>query len=306
MENMLNPGGSVSLMTPIDLQEGVASLSRGAYFKEASLSMTLSILTESAAQMSGVERVSIWALTAARQELRCLELFERASTRHSSGSVLLASQYPAYFQALGSESSIVADDPSQLPSMAELADGYLAQHKVNARLDTPIHIRGELQGVFSLEQVGSSVSWTTVHRIFAHAVANLVTLALVEYEAEEARREAQTATERLKAVFDASRDAMLLADGESGIILDANRQAEKLFGFMRRDLVGKHQQFLHPKNLASRIAEQFRQTVAGQLHTPLVTEIQRSDGSVLPVEITSEIADISDGRRLALGIFRPI
>lgn len=303
---MLNPGGSISLMTPIDLQEGVASLSRGAYFKEASLSMTLSILTESAAQMSGAERVSIWALTAARQELRCLELFERSSARHSNGSVLHASQYPAYFQALGSEGSIAADDPSQLPSMAELADGYLAQHKVSARLDTPIHIRGELQGVLSLEQVGSSVPWTTAHQLFAHAVANLVTLALVEYEAEEARREAQTATERLKAVFDASRDALLLADGESGIILDANRQAEKLFGFMRRDLVGKHQHFLHPKNLANSIGEQFRQMVAGQLRAALVTEIQRSDGSVLPVEITAEIADISDGRRLALGIFRPI
>lgn len=303
---MLNSGGAAALMTPIDLHEGVASLSRGAYFKEASLGMTLSILTESASQMSGVERVSIWALTAARQELRCLDLFERSAARHSSGSVLHASEYPAYFQALGNESSIAADNPSQIPSMAGLANGYLAQNKVSARLDTPIHIRGELQGVLSLEQVGSPVSWAAAHRLFAQAVANLVTLALVEYEAEEARREAQTATERLKAVFDASRDAMLLADGETGVILDANRQAEKLFGFMRRDLVGKHQHFLHPKNLAGSVGEQFRQAVAGQLRATLLTEIQCSDGSVQPVEITSEIADISDGRRLALSIFRPI
>ncbi|HSG22683.1 MAG TPA: PAS domain S-box protein, partial [Azonexus sp.] len=263
---------------------------------------TLSILTESAAQMSGVERVSIWALTAERQELRCRELFERSSVQHSSGSVLHASQYPAYFQGLGREGGNAADESST----AELTTGYLAQHNVTARLDTPIHIRGELQGVFSLEQVGSCVSWTTSHRLFAHAVANLVTLALVEYEAEEARREAQTATERLRAVFDASRDALLLADGVSGVILDANRQAEKLFGCARRDLVGKNQRMLHPKNSAIRIGEQFRQMVSGQLRAALVTEIQRADGTVLPVEITSEIADISDGRSLALGIFRPI
>ena len=49
----------VTLMSPINLPEGVAT-SRAGYFKEASLDMTLSILTESAARMSGVERVSIW------------------------------------------------------------------------------------------------------------------------------------------------------------------------------------------------------------------------------------------------------
>ena len=73
MENMVNPGFSRTLMSPLDLQEGIASLSRGAYFKEASLDMMLSILTESAAQMSGVERVSIWALTNQQQELLCLD-----------------------------------------------------------------------------------------------------------------------------------------------------------------------------------------------------------------------------------------
>lgn len=97
MENVLSPGETVSLMSPADLQEGVASLSKGAYFKEASLDMTLSILTESAARMSGVERVSIWALTDAQRELRCLELFERSTGLHSSGETLRERQSPGLF-----------------------------------------------------------------------------------------------------------------------------------------------------------------------------------------------------------------
>lgn len=306
MENMLNPSQPIMLMSPLDLQKGVASLSRGAFFKEATLDMTLSILTESAARMSGIARVSIWALTDARQELRCLELFEMGSGKHSHGEFFRAINYPGYFRALGSDEGIAADDPYLHPSTAELAADYLPRHQVTARLDTPIHIRGELQGVLSLEQVGSRSPWTTSHRLFAQAVANLVTLALVECEVEEARRQAQTANERMKAVFETSRDALLLADGESGIILDANLQAEKLFGWARRDLVGKHQRLLHPKSSANAIGEQFRQTVAGQLRATLNSEIQRCDGTVLPVEITSEVADVSDGRRLALGIFRPI
>jgi PAS domain S-box-containing protein len=306
MVQLLNPDRSIALMSPLELQEGIASLSRGAYLKEASLDMTLSILTESAAQMSGVERVAIWALTDEQQELRCLELFERCRGEHSSGEVLRANRYPAYFKALSGAGGIAADDPYLNPATAELAVDYLPKHQIFAKLDTPIYIRGELQGVFSLEQKGAHQVWTTAHRLFAQAVANLVTLALVEYEAAEAKHQAQTSSERLKAVFDGSRDALLLADCESGVILDANRQAESLFGWSRRDLVGKHQRLLHPKNSPRTFGEQLRRSAVGEFSVSRVVDIQCFDGSVMPVEITSEIADVSDGRRLALGIFRQI
>jgi GAF domain-containing protein len=200
MENMVNPGLGRALMSPLELQEGIASLSRGAYFKEAPLDMMLSILTESAAQMSGVERVSIWALNNQQQDLLCLDLFELSSRRHSKDQSIHASQYPLYFQALRAGSSISADDAYIHPLTAEFAFDYLPRHGVTAMLDTPIHIRGELQGVLCLEQVGSCQPWTAAHALFAQAVANLVTLALVEYEAEEARLQAHAAGERLRAV----------------------------------------------------------------------------------------------------------
>lgn len=307
MGSMLNPGGnSPTLMSPAELQEGVASLSRGLYFKEASLDVTLSVLTEAAAQMSGVERVGIWALTDDQQELRCLERFERSSGRHLSGGALSARRFPVYFGGLRSEACIAANDVFAHPLTSELTVDYLQVNRISAKLDTPIHIRGVLQGVLTLEQVGARQPWTPAHRMFAQAVANLVTLALVEYEADEARRQAELARERMQAVFDASRDALLLADGDSGVILDANRQAERLFGCQRSELVGKHQRQLHPPAQQVQIAGEFNRHVNGQSVQAVTTEIQRGDGRVVPVRIETEVADISDGRRLALGIFREI
>lgn len=206
MDRTVNPGINLNLMSPVDLQEGVARLSRGAYLKEASLEITLSILTESAAQMSGVARVSIWALCNAQSELRCLDLYDLSEARHQSGMSLYARDYPHYFRALRSEECIVADDAYLYPATREFSSGYLSQHGITAMLDTPIHIRGNLEGVLCLEQVGTRMTWTTMHRLFAHAVANLVTLALVEYEADEARREAVMAGERLQAVLKNSPD----------------------------------------------------------------------------------------------------
>ncbi len=201
MDLTRNPGINLTLMSPTDLQEGVARLSRGAYFKEATLDVTLSILTESAAQMSGIGRVSIWALCDSQAELRCLDLYELAGAHHRKGMSLHAKDYPHYFRALRSEECIAADDASLHPATREFVGNYLAENGITALLDTPIHIRGGLEGVLCLEQVATHLPWTATHRLFAHAVANLVALALVEYEAEEARRQNEMAQERLRDVL---------------------------------------------------------------------------------------------------------
>lgn len=303
---MQPPSNPATPMSPAQLQEGFARLSRGRFFSETSLDMTLSLLTEAAGQMSGVERTSIWALTDNRRELRCLELYELSRGRHSSGGVFRADDSPAYFRALASEESIVADNPYLHPSTAEFGGDYLPSHGVMALLDTPIHIRGELQGVFRLEQVAARQPWTTAHRLFAQAVANLVTLALVEHEAAEARRQLQEAGERLRAVFDGSRDALLLIDPVAGIVLDGNRQAERLFGYSHLELIGKQAHQLHATASDEEGAGSFRRLMAGQAGGVVRTAILRRDGAPVPVEVFSEMADASGGRRLVLGVFRVV
>ncbi|KAB2923984.1 MAG: GAF domain-containing protein [Dechloromonas sp.] len=303
MNQSSSQGIGFTLMSPVDLQEGVASLSRGAYFKEASLDMTLSLLTESAARVSGIERVSIWALTDDHRELRCLELFELSSGRRSRDVVLHADDYPAYFRVLREEGCVAADDAYLHPATIGFAADYLPRHGITALLDTPIHIRGELQGVLCLEQVGRAQPWTPAHRLFAHAVANLVTLALVEYEAEEARRKASKADERMKVLFEYSRDAMLLLDGISGQVLDANRQAESLFGCRRGDLAGRSRSQLYRLPDGGDVDRLFALQEGKDM--PISAEVRRADGSLQPREILSERADVGAGRQLVLEIIRP-
>lgn len=266
--------------------------------------MTLSLLTEAAGQTSGVERTSIWALTDQRRELRCLELYELSRGRHSSGGAFRAESYPAYFGALDGEDSIVADNPYLHPSTSEFGADYLPRHGVLALLDTPIHIRGELQGVLRFEQVEAAQPWTTEHRLFAQAVANLVTLALVEHEAAEARRQAQAANERLRAVFEGSRDALLLADAVTGMVIDANRRAEYLFGCSRLEVIGKHVGQLHVGDTSGSDAGDFRSLMAGERRGTMLTTLLRHGGDQVPVEVCSEVADVGDGRRLVVGVFR--
>ncbi|MDE2441483.1 MAG: GAF domain-containing protein [Betaproteobacteria bacterium] len=304
METSSNLLTGPTLMSSEDLQQGIASLSRGAYFGEASLDMMLSILTESAATICGVERASIWALTDDQRELRCLELFEYSTRQHSSGNTLDAIGHPVYFAALRAGSSLVVDDVYVHPLTVEFVSYYLPRHRITAMLAMPIHIRGELQGVLCLEQVGSRQAWASAHQIFAQAVANLVALALVEYEAGEAKRQAQVAKEQLRAVINASQDAMLLADGNSGEILDVNYQAEALTGRSREELLGRHHGSLYPVEQQKAVAGEVLRMLEGRAGSLLAAEVLRSDGRKIPVSVMAKGAVLSDGRRLALSVLR--
>lgn len=278
--------GPLHVFSPLLLQEGLARLSQGEVFRGGSLDAVLSHLAEQAGRLSGVERAGIWAFNHAHSELRCLELFTLSRQRHSAGEMIHTELYPLYFDALRRDGSVVADDVYAHPATAAFADVYLLRHGITATLDTAIYVRGDLQGILCLEQIGMRQPWSSVHRLFAQAVANLVTLALVEFEAGEAKKTAESASERLRAVFESSRDAFLLTDEPSGVILDANREAERLFGYRRVELVGKLRQFLHPAGVD-------------------VGQVRCQDGRTLPVTVNSEIAELEGGRQLALVIYRP-
>src|SRR5678815_956537 len=64
------------------------------------LGATFRRITEEDAKALGVARVSIWRYSVDRSSIRCVDLYELQTARHSSGSELAASAYPAYFAAL--------------------------------------------------------------------------------------------------------------------------------------------------------------------------------------------------------------
>lgn len=122
---------------------------------------------------------------------------------------------------------------------------------------------------------------------------------------EQALKESQ---ERYGILFQAMNDAALLADPLTGLIIDANEPAERLWGRSRDDLIGSPQASLHPEHLTESARDAFRTHIRqlqannrSVLHMPIL----RSDGTEVPVEISSSLFDMGD-RRYLLGLFRDI
>jgi two-component system cell cycle sensor histidine kinase/response regulator CckA len=107
-----------------------------------------------------------------------------------------------------------------------------------------------------------------------------------------------------RAVLNAVRDAIFLADIDTGMILDANPAAEALCGRSLAELRLLHHTRLHPPERAGQASSSFQR----HAQYPTVAEglLLHKDGHQIPVEISSSQFTAPDGRRTLVGVFRDI
>ena len=143
--------------------------------------------------------------------------------------------------------------------------------------------------------VATESDGTPVHRVVISDVSSRKT---AELETQEAKL-------RLEAMFQGARDAIILADPESGAVLDVNHQAEVLLGRTRQQLIGVHQSLLHPVELRGTLHVAFTRHHTGD-GDQVETAVLHQDDRRIPVEVTSNVITLPDGRRLVMGLFRDI
>ncbi len=292
------------LSNSLDLQSAFAQLSKRRASSDG-LDATLRQLTAATGRMLGIERVSLWGLTGERTRLECIDLYELSRNRHSSGVSLEAARCPEYFRALERGEPIVADDAMTHPTTRSLTEDYLLMNGISAVINSPIHVNGELQGALCVEQVGPHSAWTSVQRLFTHSVASLVSLALLQHQLQLIEQELRDVQSLRQALFAGAPDAILISDARTGHILDANPQAERLFGRQRPQLLGVVQSDLQPAGAGLDIRELLTLiTTAGSaaVHSAVV----KLDGTVIPVEIVGQEVRLEKGKNVVQGVFRPL
>jgi rsbT co-antagonist protein RsbR len=143
------------------------------------LDSALAVVTEAAAEGLRLERASVWVYTADQAAIECIDLYLRSAGEHRADALRLnATDFPAYFQALGESRTLVAADAHTHPDTRELSRVYLGPLGIGAMLEAPIRRRGRLVGVLCNEHVGGARQFTRDEQMFAASLANTVARAL--------------------------------------------------------------------------------------------------------------------------------
>jgi diguanylate cyclase (GGDEF)-like protein/PAS domain S-box-containing protein len=113
-------------------------------------------------------------------------------------------------------------------------------------------------------------------------------------------------TRRYVTLFEGAQDAIIVADGVSGLIVDANVEAELLFGRPHEEIIGMHHLGLHPPHDAERYREIFARHASNSGGEPEELEIITADGETVAIEISANMVETATGQRLVQSVFRDI
>jgi len=110
---------------------------------------------------------------------------------------------------------------------------------------------------------------------------------------------------RLAAIVESSDDA-IIASGLDGIVVDWNSGAERMYGYLARDVVGRHLGFLCLPDRTGELDEALERIAQGDVHRYETVRVRR-DGTLVDVSITAfPIRDAAGRVVRASGIDRDI
>ena len=122
------------------------------------------------------------------------------------------------------------------------------------------------------------------------------------------KREAlQESEERYRTLFEEAMDAIFVADAETGILIDCNRAATELVGRTKKELIGKHQRILHPRQeiVEEGISKTFKQHLKEKKGQVLEAQVITKKGEIKEVAIKANLMELR-GKKVLQGIFRDI
>lgn len=110
---------------------------------------------------------------------------------------------------------------------------------------------------------------------------------------------------KYRKLLDTTNDAIFITDAESGIIIDANKRAEDLFGYLREEIIGKHHTQLYPEEEMLHYTKTLEDHVKTAKAFTKDLYVQHKNGHKIPVEIHASVT-LSGNKKIVQSVFRDI
>ncbi len=191
----------------------------------------------------------------------------------------------------------------------KLPQGHI---KLQNTLSVPILFENNLIGaiVIANKKNGFSEIDKTELENIANYIAPLLNSKLKDLRHKEDLKKAKNLIERneqnFKAVFENTRDGILVAEGETAKFKMVNRAFCRMLGYTKKEILQLSIKDIHQKQDLQRAFKIFQKQLNSNKQTHIVFfNLVRKDKSTVPVEITSKPVFIENKKHL-LGVFRNI
>lgn len=194
--------------------------------KKSNLRESFRAITEAAAVVLDVARVSVWELIGGPEPLAALEcrmvcrdLYLLDERKHVTFLPVYGRDFPAYVRAIHARRTIAADDARADPRTREFTEFYLRPLGITSMMDVPIWHHGEVYGVLCFEHIGAIRHWRADEESFATHMADIVSgwLEAAEHDA---------VTRRWEAVIESLAEGVAIVDAQ-GVIVQSNAAARR-------------------------------------------------------------------------------
>ncbi|MFC2048592.1 PAS domain S-box protein [Elusimicrobiota bacterium] len=146
-----------------------------------------------------------------------------------------------------------------------------------------------------------------IDRSYSKKDSNIVTAIIRDItESKMTENLIKESVEKYKTLFEETTDAIFITDAKTGILIDCNIAATKLVGRKQSEIIGKHQQILHPpQEKEGKYSKSYKQHLKEKEGQVLEAQIITKKGEIREVEIKAGLFEIG-GKKHMQGIFRDI
>lgn len=179
----------------------IESLSKSRKIRDGKIDEAIYEILEMSSRAVNTTRVNVWLFDEDKTEIQCVGNFDARENRLVPQSSLPRIAMPFYFSLFESEKIIITNDAFTETKTAELYEFYLKPHNIQALMDIPIRIEGEMIGVICFENVGSPREWSLQDQKFGLVSAQMISLALETYEKKKARQSLEASLNEQKVLL---------------------------------------------------------------------------------------------------------
>lgn len=213
-------------------------------------------------------------------------------------------------QVIREEKTLVIDFFDMLreiaPSMQNKKNLTIFGSQTKKVIMTPLYRQNKVVGIFETYSVPLTEQYVSAVKIFTQHISTALELAKEQSKHEKMKETLTKSEEKYRGLFDEAIDAIFVSDAITGILLECNREASKLVGREKSEIIGKHQRILHPpQEIDGEFSRTYVQHLKEKEGQVLETKVVTKKGEIKDVEIKANILDI-EGRKMLQGIFRDV